>query len=612
MTVLRYQAVNVSVTDAGSVQHFYNVEGGTIVFDENVTPYLLAELTLTLPMQPTLPPAIDQGALDALDPRNRLQAVLVATLYEYDEATGVLHSQNDVSAALNIEDRNVDWKAGTIAVRLTTDEFKLQTEANRTTEPVSFRAHQGSLIAVCNDVLAAAGVSATLDSSSVDADVTTTSAVTNMLDNPNVTGGYDITQINCTVDTNDTSWFASGTNSINLWSPTAADSYAILGPSSFAAGNFAFGMQPGHTYTLIGTGRVKTAGTGTDYPLGGSGDVHRARALVIHTIRPGGTFLSGYDLFASAQLPNVVGATARVSVTATIPLGSTAVFIRLYNGNTASQQIQWDALMLVEGDGKETDGVNLLTYFDGSTPATDLYSYAWSGTANQSSSSRTPLIDRTPDSLTLSPGQNYWSMLEPVLGAAGRRLLCDEGGSWRLVDGVAYSVPGTVVVQQSNATALSDDIDLTQPDTVYGSVVVKYTWVNPQGNTETYYDAAGTGSPTRLVEYANRSYPGPGVAAYILAKGQGRGRVMSTTAMSDFGARPYMGARVIAPYTQTQTGVASRISFDLGGAEMDVTTRGLIDTPDGAWVLAPDAVTWSEGNAATTWHGLNNDFSNLT
>jgi len=602
---------NASASQQLGGTYSYNVEGGTITFDESWTPYLQANVTLTLPMKVTLPPAIDQPALDALDPRNGLRATLVCTLYEYDEATGTLHSQNDVSASLRISGRTVDWKAGTVALVLGTDEFALQTEANRTIEPVNYRAYQSSLIAVCNAVLADAGVSATLDASSVDADVTTLTSVTNMIDNPNVTGGYDLRAVNCTLDSNDTSWFTQGTNSINAYSPTNSDSYVEIGPTlNDTSTTMAFGMEAGKTYTLSGDVRVKVAGTGTDYV----GPVDRARGLVIHTRRSDndGNYLSTYDVYSSGNLPNTVGATERMSLTFTLAPTVVSVGIRLYCGNSASQQVQFDGLMLTEGDGKETDGVNLLPYFDGSTSADSHYTYAWSGTADQSSSSRTPRFDRSLDSLTVSPGQSYMDMLTPVLSAAGLRLFCDEDGIWRLVSGTDYALPETVIVQQSNATQLADAIDLTQPDVVYNSVVVKYTWVDASGVTETYYDAAGTGSPTRLVELDNTPFPGAGAAAYGLKRGQGRGRVMTTTAMTDYSARPYQGARIIAPYTQTQTGVVSRINFDLSSAEMDVTTRGLIDTPDGAWVLAPDDVTWNDASDTTTWDGLDNDFSNLT
>ncbi|QDZ14249.1 hypothetical protein [Humibacter ginsenosidimutans] len=604
MTVLRYAAANLSVTDATPATHYYNVEGGTVIFDESWTPYLQASITVTLPMEVSLPPALDQAALDALDPRNdpKPVALLVCTLYEYDEATGTLHSQADVSAALNIESRDIDWAAGTIALALATDEFKLQQEANKTTDPVNFRAHQSSLVHVVNDVLAAAGVTATLDGNSVDADVTTTTALTNLMTDPAttfVTSPQGYAGVACSTDHTDTTWFVAGTHCVNLYTPTAAESYLRLDPGT----GMTNGMTAGNTYTLSGYGNVKTACSGTT-----TSPATRARAITVFVTAPS---LGGTVEYHSGQLPNTVGTAARVSVTFTLPADTTAVYSRAYLGHTTGQ-VRWNAFQLTQGDGLETDGVTPLAYFDGAKAADTYYTYAWDGSANASTSTRTPIVDRSIDSLTVSPGESYWSMLDPVLGAAGLRLFCDEEGVWRLVDGLSYAVDGTVIVQDSNATALGDSIDLTDPDDVFGSVVVKYTWTDAAGNVETSYDAAGTGSPTQLVEHDNRAYPGPGEAGYLLAKGQGRGRVMSTTALSDYSARPYQGARIIAPYTQTQTGVVSRISFDLAQAEMDVTTRGLIDTPAGAWILAPDTVTWDDASATTTWDGLDNDFSNLT
>lgn len=602
MTTLRYASANLSVTDSTPATHYYNIEAGDVIFDESWTPFLQATITVTLPMKTGTPPTIDQGALDALDARNdpKPVGVLVCTLYEYDEATGTLHSQSDVSAALNIESRNIDWKAGTIALALATDEFKLQQEANKTTSPVNYRAYQASLIGVVNHVLTDAGISATLDGSSVDADVTTTTQLTNMMTDPATTfitspQGYG--GVNASLDKADTTWFVAGTHCGNLYNPTSSDSYMRLDPGT----GITNGIVAGKTYTMSGWGNVKVKCTGTS-----QGARERTITMFVTAASLGGTVE-----YHSAQLPNTVNTPTQVSVTFTVPADATAVYGRAYLGNTVGQ-VRWNAFLLTEGDGLETDGVTPLAYFDGNTAAGTYYTYAWDGAANASTCSRTPVIDRSPDSLTLSPGQSYWDMLDPVLGAAGLRLFCDEDAVWRLVDGVSYAVDGTTIVQPSTATALGDSVDLSDPDIVYGSVVVKYTWQDTTGNTETAYDAAGTGSPTRLVEHDNRAYPGPGEAAYLLAKGQGRGRVMSTTVMSDYAARPYQGARIIAPYTQTQTGVVSRVSFDLAQAEMDITTRGLIDTPAGAWVLAPDAVTWTEGNASTTWNGLDNDFSNLT
>ncbi|WP_022899134.1 hypothetical protein [Humibacter albus] len=597
MTLLRYQSVDVSVTDT-TTTHYFNVESGTVAFDEGWTPYLQANLTLTLPMLDGRPPSLDTSALEALDPRNKLRMLLVATLYEYDEATGTLTSQDAVSASLAISSRTIDWKAGTVAVTLTTDEFSLQTEANRTTSSISYRAHQSSLIAVVNAVLADIGTTATLGASSVDADVTTAQELTNLVPDPRTQSSASVTDVFGTSSKN-----ANNNTSVSI-NPSgkfqqATWAAATTGPGLWFCGNT--------SNTVSVTGGILFAALSID-----------CNAAVTANITVDQFDSTGHEIastvicsqaIASGTWTRLSGTLALRSNTAAICVAATASGARAagFQMNISSMLVCVNPL-----GAYETDDTTELAYWDGTTTANEYYTYSWDGTANASTSTRTPVVDRSPDSLAVSPGESYWDMLDPVLAAAGLSLFCDENGVWRLVDGSSYSAPGTAIVQQSNATALQDAVTLTDPTTVYNSVVVKYTWTDVNGITQTRYDAAGDGSPTQLVEFDSRPYPGPGAAAYILSKGEGRGRVMTTTALNDFAVRPYMGARIVAPYTQTQTGIVSAVRFDLASAEMSLTTRGLIDTPAGAWTLAPDTVTWDDGDTTTTWDALEDDFSNLT
>lgn len=637
MTVMRYQSANLSVTD-DTTTHRYNVESGSVDFDEAWSPYLQASVTITLPMTSAGVYGggfgsvygsggaygtsvalwdLDNAALDALDPRNELRATLVCTLYQYDEATGVLHEQNDVAASLRISKRSIDWAAGTVTVLLATDEFVLSTEANRTSSPRNYRSHQSSLIGVINACLADAGLTATLDVSSVDADVTTTTTLQNLCPNPT-----------CAVDA--TGWgtssggWAGGAGTFTATAtggPTGISSFCRIQWTTASTGGQSFfragGMLSG-SGTILGGVTACPITAGQEYSV--KALVRSSVAYTASGVGPVGIAFfapDGVTVLTETYCPAVALAAntwQEFSVSAVAPSGAAYMALTVRGPNAVmplNATLDVTGCLDTEGDGMETDGVTPLVYFDGDhQPDTVHYTYGWDGAANESTSTRTPIVDRSPDSLTLTPGENYLSMLTPVVNAAGLRLFCDEDGVWRLVEGISYSLPGTVTVQPSNATGMTTTVDLTQTDIVYGSVVVKYTWVNASGNTETYYDAAGTDSPTRLVELPNRSYPGPGAAAYLLAQGQGRGLAVSTTAMTDYSARPYQAARLIAPYSATETGVVSRVSFNLASAEMDITTRGLIDTPAGAWVLAPDK-TWSAVNPTTVWDAVADDFSNL-
>lgn len=556
------------------------------------------------PTYETIAAGVDTAALDALDPRTGNKGLLTATLYLYDEATGFLSEQTSITSTLRINSRTIDWKAGTVNLLLTTDEFELQKQANMTTSPTNYRAHQSSLVAVVNQVLSDAGLTATLDPSSVDADVTTTTSITNVFIDP-------LTE----TAANFTSSTTAGSPTITVGTGSSPSGRVVTSKMTTAA-------TSSQGIYLLGT--ATTSGLSVNpgdvlyVSLSAYTDTTRTFRVYIQKFNSAGTALGLTVVTAANALTG--GSYTALSGSVTIPAGTTSVSIMIEQptatSNTATAQLSVGALLGVVNNPTgafETDGVTPLAFFSGATTANTYYTYAWDGTANASTSHRspTPAFQATPDSLTLSPGQSYFDMLNPVVQAAGLVLFQDDLGVWRMVNGSEYLLPQSVTVQPTQATQMQDTIDLTNADNVANSVVVKYTWVNASGNTETYYDAAGTSGPTRLIELDNTPYPGPGRAAYALSVSQGRGRSLSTTALSVFSARPYMPATLIAPYTQTQTGVVSRVSFDLKQSEMSITTRGLIDTPAGAWILAPDGHTWSAGNATTTWNTLDNDFSNL-
>ena len=576
-------------------------EGGNATLDEGWSPYGQATLTIPIPS--------DEAILDALDPRSDPLVTINATQSSWTNGTGW---SDPISRELEllVRGRVVDHNAETVTLTLATAEAKLQDYKLIASQPItSYLQLQSSLRNVCAAVVGDVA-NAAIEPGDADADFTTTASATNMLLDPNMTGiaggGYSASA--CTVDNADTSWHAFGTNCFNLYSPTSTDSFLMVGPS-LAAGAWAFGMQVGHTYTFTGYGRVKVAGTGTDYAPTGAGDQKRARALVAHTQHPGGSYLGSYDVFASAQLPSAVGSTARLSVTFTIPEGSTGCVLRAYNGNSATQQVQWDALMLVEGDGKDTDGVNLIPYFDGSTAADEYYTYAWdNGTANLSTSTRKPRIDRTPDALTWQPGTSAWDFLTPALQQAGLRLFADELGVWRLVDST-YSVDGRVVVNAGfNAYEAQDTIsrDLTAEDGSplwFDGCVIKYSWIDSTGTQQQAWDAYPLdGSATQAAYFEHSyAYPGPGMAEHYVKSANGHGRTLALTAAVDYLANPGMEASSTLPGTESQTGRVASVGWDFGADTMTVGTKGLVDTPASAWLQLAPGEAWTDSATGASW-----------
>lgn len=589
-------------------------EGGTATLDEGWAPYGQASLTIPIPAAATL---------DALDPRTDPYVTIIATQSTWD---GTMWSTPVTrTLVLLVRGRVVDHNAETVTLTLATREAVLQDSRLIATAPdLSLLPYQSSVRAICQQVLNrhgfilsegatygfgsdmfgyGAGTYGTLGGSSADADFTTLTSVTNLIDNPDVVGGFDLHAGNCTIDTDDTSWFVVGTNSVNSYSPTNIDSYIAIGPD-LTAGQFSFGMQPGKTYTLSADARVKVAGTGTDFVA----PVNRARALVIHTMDPTGAYLGAYDIYVSDNLPNTVGATARLSLTFTLKTTATAAAIRLYNGNSADQQVQFDAVMLVEGDGIDTDTVTPIAFFDGRTAATDYYTYAWSSTADQSASTRTPRVDRSPDALTQQPGTSEWDLLAPVLQQSGLRLFADERGFWRLVDN-SYHVYGRVSISDGlNAYRASDTISREQTASDgsplwFDSCVIKYTWTDSQGIQQQAWDAYQPDGGGTMPAYFERSYayPGPGMAQYYVERATGNGRILSLTAAADYTATPGMEAASSLPGTEDQTGYVSSVSWDFTADEMTVGTRGLIDTPASAWIQLPIGEQWLDSPVGASW-----------
>ena len=222
------------------------------------------------------------------------------------------------------------------------------------------------------------------------------------------------------------------------------------------------------------------------------------------------------------------------------------------------------------------------------------------------------------DSLTLEPGVTYWDYLAVLVQASGLRLFCDEQRQWWLVEAATY-----VIDQQINIAA---SVNLTKGRDMisrYGdwfdSVVVKYSWTSSLGAQEVRYDSAGEpvgnygiafpiafpinfGAPRlvagkiKVVEW-NRPYPGPGAAAAIRARAQGHGRTLALDALSDYTTTPGMTLVATLPDTPIQTGTVSSVAWRFAAEgdsdEMTVGSRGLIDTSETSWLLAPEALTWA-------------------
>lgn len=206
--------------------------------------------------------------------------------------------------------------------------------------------------------------------------------------------------------------------------------------------------------------------------------------------------------------------------------------------------------------------------------------------------------------LVWEPGVTAWMFLAPLIQTAALRLFCDELGRWWLVEANNYSINGQINVSAEHNLTRGEDL-ISRYGDWYDSVVVKYSWDDADGVSLFAYDYAGAPGTKTFVTEWERPYPGSGAAQALLERKVGRGRTLSLEALSDYATTPGMSIVATLPDTPIQTGVVSRVSW-LVDAEndsdtMSVDSRGLIDTPVHAWVLAEEGLTWSDIPPGIDW-----------
>lgn len=178
--------------------------------------------------------------------------------------------------------------------------------------------------------------------------------------NPSTLSGTNVAGV--TGGVRSTEWSAS--RDASLFVPggtTNEDSYASVNAPSG-------GWVPGKTYTVLATSHL----TATQIvPLS-----PRARRIAL-------VFSDGSEIL-SDPAPNVPGE-AQLRVTFTVPALPVTTFLRLYNGARRNGgDVWWDDLAVVEVSDPAAPYND--PYFDGATPNAPLAQYAWTGTADASTS----------------------------------------------------------------------------------------------------------------------------------------------------------------------------------------------------------------------------------
>lgn len=555
---------NITVQMVGTTLGTFalDVIDGQVTLDDSRNPYVEARITAHLP---------DSAHLAVIDPRLGIRATVTATI-SWDVPVKPAQTR---TFNLLVHERSVSQATDELSLILESDEALLIDRGNVTNlVDSSAEASQTSLRAIANGVLADIG--AALQPGTDDADYTITTNATNLNTSPSVelnatgytAGGGVMTRVN--------TWAYAGTWSLQLVA-SAADSYIQVVITTVV----------GTVYAVSATARLTA-------PLSGATDASRSRAIYI---------VDGIGAIAtSPKIANVAGV-ERLSITFTAR--QTTTTIRFYAGHAVGT-IWWDAFLFSEGP-------TVYPYFDGagSVPTDARYSYAWTGTAHGSTSTRTRLDTRSPDMLKQKPGVTDWDFLASLVRPAALRLFSDEARRWYLINPSTYTVPGRVVVSAgANATRGGDEISLqaTRDDgspVWFSGIVVEYAWTEA-GVQKVAYDVAGTAQKLYYLRL-ERPYPGPGEAAIRLKQATGRGRQQQLQSLADLGATPGMELQSSLPATPIQLGTVSAVTWLWSSAGdqhdlMEIRSRGLTDTSATAWILQPDGLAWNEVAVGINWN----------
>lgn len=564
MTV-RVPAQTVRLRGSDLQPYSLRLTDGSLTADEGWAPFMQGSVVVTRPT------AAVMALMDPTSPRTRLTLNLTTT-------TGGYSTSIDLKITAIEEDLGPDI----IGINLSSDEALLQdyglvaSAPDRTTWGYQSSV-QSIIYYVMNKALGPGNFSLTYRPSNKS--FLTYSAAENLIPNGSFDNGSVVPWIaNGVVMTASTGYKVSGTYSM-LLNPNSAsnDSYAEV----------PIRVKPLTTYTA----------SAIIAALGQTGSINaRARRIWIYAVIDGQVTVLAQS---NQGAPNGVG--TRLSVTFTTPANIETLTVRLYCGapSGTSQAVYYDNVALFEGNGLDTNGVSPLYFFDGATTDDASYLYDWTGDTYNSSSTRRPLIDRGPDSLTWTPGQTAWDFLTPILQAVGWKLTPQKTSrQWIVTENEAIA-PGALLSinygqnlytlkNLTSRTATQEDGTPLYAD----AVVVHYTWVDSTtGDRREAWDSAGGGQKTYTVEYSDVAYPGPGAAAYLLERLQARKQQLSVTAAQDYSAWPGQEVSISTGPNTRVTGYLDAVTWDLGTAEMTIKTKGLIIVPAGSIGRAPATQT---------------------
>lgn len=206
------------------------------------------------------------------------------------------------------------------------------------------------------------------------------------------------------------------------------------------------------------------------------------------------------------------------------------------------------------------------------------------------------------DATLWKPGVAAWDYLDGLLEPASLKLWCDDAGLWFLTDRQPLVEGQVTAAATSNLTDYTDRMTY-DPNVWTDAVVVEYRWTDAFDLNQIAFDFAGA-QPARAALHIvreNTVYPGPGAAAGILNRSQGRGRVLEVGTVSNYLHTPGQTAQITPLVGDAQTGFLAAVSWSFPDGEADLRTRDLTDTPETAWLFTEAGVSWLSISAGTDW-----------
>lgn len=494
-------------------------------------PYATARIMLPIPAD---------GVVDYLDPREAVRATTT-----FGEEGGATRSFD-----LGLQSRTIDHVQRMLTLELASDEAILQDYAPLIVDEGA-REFETSIRDVVNYVLGKIG--AELEPGDPDMDVSAAWELTNLVTNPHAdtTVGY-IPGVNAGSVTVGTTSPWEGTGYVRWVAPASGNSFLAVPVSDTR-------VQEGERFEFHAVLRASSAGQqGRAYI-----QYKDSEGVVLTTISPAGPL---------STLATGTGWT-EVGVSVTIPAGVASAQPYVVGVGSAGITYAVDAPYFYESN-------EYVDFWTGdSSDAT--YTYEWAGVPNESPSVRTPVVERRPETFVWLPGVSAWEFLLPLTVSTGMVLWCDEQRRWRLAPPESRSTPVLIAVNEGNTTRGTETIDRSDSETFSAGVVVEYTWRDSFGREQVRYDSAGEPGKVLTIKL-DRPYPGPGVAAAILARRQGTGRRQDVTTVTQVNTTPGMVARVTLPGTPETDGRVAAVRFDLATGYMTLDLAGLIDVTPGS------------------------------